>query len=162
MSVLLLNATYEPLRVTPTFRAIQLMLEGKVDVVEALEGRKIRSATQEWEMPSVVRLRRYVNVPRHRHPPLNRRTLLARDNHECAYCEEEGTTIDHVIPTSRGGAHDWRNVVASCYRCNHRKGDRTPEEMGLQMRFQPFVPPAGRWLVVGSHERDRWREYLEY
>jgi len=46
----------------------------------------------------------------------------------CAYCGGTATAVDHVIPQSRGGAHEMRNLAPACTPCNTEKGNRTPEE----------------------------------
>lgn len=45
---------------------------------------------------------------------------LLRD--PCSYCGEPMAHIDHIEPRSRGGAHDWTNLTASCGSCNPSKG----------------------------------------
>ena len=90
--------------------------------------------------PSVVRLARYVLVPRERSVAVNRRTVFARDGQHCQYCGSAAESIDHVMPRSRGGTHTWDNVVAACRRCNTRKEDRLPHEVGLVLRRQPAAP----------------------
>ncbi|HET9517230.1 MAG TPA: HNH endonuclease, partial [Actinoplanes sp.] len=74
--------------------------------------------------------------------------VLARDRRTCAYCGGHATTIDHVLPRSRGGANSWTNTVAACERCNGRKGDRTPAEAGLRMRTEPKAPS---WAAVTAN-----------
>ena len=64
--------------------------------------------------------------------------------HNCQFCGQklrsaEGT-IDHVVPTSRGGKHAWGNVVAACKKCNNHKDNRTPDEAGMKLACRPFVP----------------------
>lgn len=41
-----------------------------------------------------------------------------------------GWVIDHGNPWSRGGVHDRRNWVPSCYDCNEEKHDKTTSEYG--------------------------------
>ena len=70
-----------------------------------------------------------------------REGVIKRDHGQCAYCgQPTATTMDHVLPKSRGGATDWANAVAACEYDNWRKGDRTPEEAGMPLLWQPFVP----------------------
>lgn len=38
------------------------------------------------------------------------------------------STVDHVIPRSRGGTDDESNLVCSCSVCNQEKADMTLEE----------------------------------
>jgi len=93
-------------------------------------------------VPTVVRLVTYV-VTRWRHsrgPSWSRAGVLVRDGRRCAYCGGAATTIDHVLPRSRGGANSWLNTVAACGGCNQRKGDRTPSEARMPLRFEPTVP----------------------
>lgn len=66
--------------------------------------------------------------------------LLARDRHTCAYCGKHAATVDHVTPRCQGGRSTWLNCVAACAKCNGRKKGRTPEQAGMRLRFQPFVP----------------------
>ncbi len=120
---LVLNATYEPLCVVTLRRAVVLVLAEKAVVVEAGET-VMHSASTSIQVPSVVKLSRYVRVPYRREVPMTRRAVLDRDCHRCGYCGARADTIDHVRPRSRGGTHVWTNVVAACARCNHRKGDR--------------------------------------
>ena len=118
--VLVLNASYEPLGVVPLHRALVLVLENKAVSLEE-SGAFMHSATVTVPAPSVVRLKRFVRVPYRGPVPLTRRALFARDGGRCMYCGGVATSVDHVIPRSRGGQHAWDNVVASCRRCNHTK-----------------------------------------
>ncbi|MFT4217291.1 MAG: HNH endonuclease [Micropruina sp.] len=70
--------------------------------------------------------------------------VLRRDGHACAYCGRPASTRDHVIPRSRGGPTSWLNLVAACAECNGVKRDRTPEQAGMRLRTQPFVPTAAQ------------------
>ncbi len=158
---LVLNATYEPLCVVPLRRAVVLVLAEKAVVVEAGET-VMRSATTSIQVPTVVRLARFVRVPYRREVPLTRRAVLDRDAHECAYCAARADTIDHVRPRSRGGLHVWTNVVAACARCNHRKGDRLLLELGWRLAIPPVQPPATVAVVMGWAKREpSWQQYLQ-
>jgi 5-methylcytosine-specific restriction endonuclease McrA len=158
---LVLNATYEPLSIVSRRRAVVLLLREKADVVEA--GAAIwRSERLQFAVPSVIRLRNFVKVPYDRRVPLNRKAVFARDGGSCQYCGKVAENIDHVLPRSRGGEHTWENVVASCRRCNTRKGSRTPVEAGLRLRRTPSVPRRPGWVLItmGSPPDPRWRPYL--
>jgi len=159
-STLLLNATYEPLGLLPARRAVVLVLDEKADVLADGAGR-FRSATRSVPVPSVIRLRYLVRVPYRAHLPLNRRNLLARDGHRCAYCRGRADTIDHVLPRSRGGEHRWENVVAACRPCNARKGDRLLAEVGWDLAKAPVAPRGWRYLLVGVSPVDpAWAPWL--
>ncbi|MCJ7666887.1 MAG: HNH endonuclease [Anaerolineae bacterium] len=158
--VLLLNATYEPICVVPLKRAVILVLSEKAEIIAAHDT-VVRSASFELSRPAVVRLVRYVNIPRFRKAYLSRRTIVARDNQICCYCGSNANTMDHIQPRSRGGKHSWTNVVACCFDCNQTKDDRTPEEMGWKMRYRPTEPEGSRriLLIVGSMDPE-WEEWM--
>ncbi len=84
MSVLLLNASYEPLTVISLRRAVALLLRERVDAATD-EAQVLHSAQQALEVPVVLRLRRYVNVPR-RGAGWSRVGVLRRDGYRCIYC----------------------------------------------------------------------------
>ncbi len=91
--------------------------------------------------------------PLRRHPlALHRRTglvagVLARDSRRCGYCGGHATTVDHVLPRSRGGRNSWTNTVAACEGCNGRKDDRTPAEAGMVLRTEPTAPS---WAALAA------------
>jgi 5-methylcytosine-specific restriction endonuclease McrA len=157
---LVLNATYEPLCVVPVRRAAVLVLTEKAVPVSVGDG-LLRSATTLVVLPSVVRLTRFVRVPFRAHVTLTRRAVFARDGGRCVYCGSAASTIDHVVPRSRGGRHVWENVVAACNRCNHVKADRSLHEIGWRLRQPPAAPTGVAWRVLGHRTPDpRWLDWL--
>ncbi len=158
--VLVLNATMEPLCVVPARRAVVLVLTSKADVVHH-NGHRFRSESLDLAAPSVVRLRRFVHVPYRRRAALSRRGVFIRDDHACQYCGRAAENVDHVVPRSRGGGHEWENVVAACRRCNGRKRDQTPAEARMSLRRAPYAPRAEFWLVVAvGRVEPLWYPYL--
>ena len=159
-SVLVLNATFEPLTVVSTRRAVCLVLAQKVETVHESD-EAFRSERLIVGVPSVVRLDRYVAVPHQRRRAPNRRAVFVRDRHRCQYCDASAETLDHVTPRSRGGTHSWENVVAACLRCNAVKRDRLLAETTMRLRRTPTVPPPSAWVevVVGSIPAS-WEPYL--
>jgi len=157
---LLLNATYEPLCVVSSRRAVVLVLTAKAVLVEDGDG-ELHSLHEIVHVPAVVRLTRYVRVPYRKTVPLTRKAVFARDGGRCVYCDAPATSLDHVVPKSRGGPHTWENVVASCRRCNHVKADRPISELGWRMARAPRAPTGPAWRVLGARTPDpRWRSYL--
>ena len=157
---LVLNATYEPLCVVSTRRALMLLLDEKAELLHPTE-RVFRSERSVFAEPSVVRLHHYVKVPYAARIALNRRAVFARDGHRCQYCGAAAENIDHVIPRSRGGPHAWDNVVASCRPCNARKRDHMLEESGMRLRRPPAVPRQRTFILVASGRiRSEWEAYL--
>ena len=161
MRTLVLNAGYEPLAVVSFKRALVLVMNDKATVVEHIRDEPVWGATGAYDRPAVILLTRYVRVPGSRRVPVTRRGVLRRDGHRCGYCGKSASTIDHILPRSRGGADSWENLVACCLRCNNIKGDRTPAEMGWQLRTIPRPPHSSAWLVRGVEKpQDDWTEFL--
>ncbi|MCW2502769.1 MAG: endonuclease [Actinomycetia bacterium] len=157
---LVLNATYEPLCVVPGRRAAVLVLTEKAVPVSEGDG-LLRSSSTLMVLPAVVRLTRFVRVPFRPHVTLTRRAVFARDGGRCVYCGHSASTIDHVLPRSRGGHHTWDNVVAACGRCNHVKADRMLTELGWRLRQPPTAPTGVAWRVLGHRTPDpRWLNWL--
>lgn len=162
-SVLVLNASYEPLRVVSIKRAVILLLQSKAELVEAAEQR-LRAQGTSMECPLVIRLVRYVAIPRSRRLPCSRRGVLIRDRETCQYCGAQPgrakLTLDHVVPKARGGQTTWDNVVAACGDCNHAKRDRTPEEAHMTLRAKPRQPQMIAFALIGELDRHEvWRKY---
>jgi len=159
---LLLNNTYEPLAVVSLTRAVSLVVAGKADVLSAGEG-EFRSANTSVPVPEVIRLRYYVKVPYRTRLRLSRQALMARDNHKCGYCGQKATTIDHIRPRSKGGLHEWKNVVACCRPCNQKKGDKQLSELpNFKLRIKPYSPTGIRWVIVGIGDLSpAWEQWLQ-
>jgi 5-methylcytosine-specific restriction endonuclease McrA len=157
---LVLNATYEPLCVVSTRRALLLVLQAKAELLSGT-GRVYHSARTSLAEPSVVRLAYFVRVPHQAHVALNRRAIFARDGHRCQYCGAQAENIDHIVPRSKGGLHAWDNVVAACRRCNARKRDHLLEDSGMKLRHLPCAPRGRQWALaaLGTVAPD-WEPYL--
>ena len=165
--VLVLNASYEPLSLVSVRRAVVLLLREKAEMIEATQ-RMLRSASNAMPVPLVIRLVHYVRLP-HRRVPATRTAIMLRDAYTCQYCGSTPgrnlLTVDHVHPRSRGGSHDWVNLVTACKRCNQKKGSMTPSEAGMTLPCKPFEPSyvalvllsnplaASRWeTIMGLHK----------
>jgi 5-methylcytosine-specific restriction endonuclease McrA len=164
--VLVLDAFYQPSRVITWERAVCMLYDRKAEVVEAVPGVILRSPSMQMEMPSIVRMLRR---PRSKKVSIkfSRANVLLRDGYCCMYCggsfDAKELNYDHVHPRSRGGKTDWDNIVMSCFACNAKKGDRTPEEAKMPLIKAPKKPA---WLPV-VHKRfdlktvpDSWRPYF--
>ena len=164
---LLLNASYEPLKVVHWQKAITLWCQGKVEVI-AVHDREIRAVSVSFKMPSVIRLLRFVRIKRRfDYVPFSRANIYARDNHTCQYRNDvfptAELTFDHVVPVSQGGRKDWENIVTCCVRCNRHKGGRTPAEAKMRLIRTPRRPdsaPAIRITVGLRNAPESWRDYL--
>lgn len=161
--VLVLNASYEPLQLISIRRAVVLLLQEKAELIEATE-QFLRAQGHKFEIPLVIRLVRYIRIPRRMRLPCSRRGVLSRDRETCQYCGVQpgrsSLTVDHVLPRSRGGMTVWENVVTACRDCNHRKGGRTPEEANMVLLTRPRQPQYVAFALLGELERHEvWRKY---
>jgi 5-methylcytosine-specific restriction endonuclease McrA len=161
--VLVLNASYEPINVCTVRRAAVLVLKSRAEVLEQGEG-ALHSERLELERPCVIRLIRYVRIPRDVHRrKITRKAVLARDAYTCQYCGHEaaGLTVDHVIPRSRGGESVWENIVASCAPCNRKKGNRMPREASMHPSSRPKPPGPTVFIRIAAPRVPlAWEPYL--
>lgn len=145
---LALNASFEPLTMVPLKRALRLVIDGKAEIVEHDRGKAVRSERLAVPRPVVIRLRKFVHVPRRFRRQVTNTFLFARDGYRCQYCgrasyelrPRESLTRDHVIPVSRGGLNVWTNVVTACSPCNTRKANHLLEEVGMHLAHAPVEP----------------------
>jgi 5-methylcytosine-specific restriction endonuclease McrA len=165
-STLLLNASFEPLKIISWQRAITLLFAGKVEVIEEYS-KEIHSVTFSVKLPSILRLLKYVKVRKSRIVKFSRANIYARDKYTCQYCNtlfrSEELTFDHVIPVSRGGTKSWENIVTACIDCNRKKGGRTAEEAGMRLVQNPSEPrwvPSLSLTLVFKNAPESWRDYL--
>lgn len=184
-AVLVLDADWTPLRVVTWQRAVTLMLEDKVSMVDSYAGRAIRSASAALPRPAVVVLRRYHGM--RGRARFNRMNVLCRDGYTCQYCglrpirpngkpDLSELTLDHVVPRARAvggrvrdatgrvvGLTSWTNVVTACVACNGRKAARTPEEARMPLRAAPRVPTGLDRLRMAVRQveiPEEWRDWL--
>ena len=137
--VLVLNYDYTPLNVTSLQRGFVLVDKGKAEVIKQDEN-PIVTTYKTYVRPLIIRLLRYINY-RSAGISVNRHRIFKRDGHQCGYCgSTRDLTIDHIQPRSRGGRNTWTNLVTCCSKCNLKKGNKTPEEVKMVMKYKPFAP----------------------
>ena len=153
-NVLVLNADFTPLNVTSLQKSIKLILKGKAEILkEDIE--KILTISGEFVRPLIIRLFNYVKF-RPKAIKISRHRIYARDNHQCVYCgSKKDLTLDHVLPKSRGGGNEWTNLVTSCFKCNLKKSNRTPDEANMRMKHKPYTPT----LVSNNGLQKIWTDY---
>jgi 5-methylcytosine-specific restriction endonuclease McrA len=126
----------------------------------------IRAVNFEVQVPRVIRLVHYDRLPK-QSLHLNRRNVLARDEHLCQYCGRhfpiQQLSLDHIIPRSRGGATTWENVVCACLACNVKKGGRTPHEAKMRLVRRPAKPRRNPLLLLklSNPKYESWRTWLD-
>lgn len=161
-TVLVLNADYNPLTLCSVERAFLLMYLQKVELISQVENKALRSISQDYPYPSVIKTKRYVNLP-YKGVVLTRHNIFKRDSFCCQYCgKDKDLTLDHLIPKSKGGKSTWTNLVTACKSCNAKKGDFTPEQAGLKLLKKPIRPSYVMFLRSTSKSlRADWLPYLE-
>lgn len=165
---LVLNASFEPLHIVTWQRAMQLLFQGKVEVIEESE-QEVRTVRLTIKVPAVLRLLSYVPLKRKKQiVRFSRANIFLRDNNICQYCGERFSkthlTLDHVIPIVQGGKKCWENIVTACKSCNQRKGGRTPVQAGMHLIRKAACPI---WLPMATLQMGltmtpkSWRIYLK-
>ncbi len=159
--VLVLNQDYSPIAVCSIERAFLLVFLEKAELLAAAIGQQLNTISHSYPMPSVIRLYRYIHVP-YKGVVLTRQNIFKRDGFQCQYC---GTTrdlsLDHIIPSSKGGESSWTNLVTACKRCNARKGDQSPEQAGMKLAKKPIKPSYVMFLRDFSGQQNpEWMPFL--
>lgn len=166
--VLLLNPHYEAAGIIDVARATALVWKGKARVELPDLDYVLHSPTRTYEVPSVIVLKRYVNVRKRRNESGKKRfRIFVRDRFRCQYCCKRfpafELTLDHIIPDSRNGSNDPDNLATSCKPCNQRKANRTPDEARMPLLATPAALRYGLDRALLRHyaeERPEWRRYL--
>ncbi len=178
--VLVLNRHYQPVHVTNVRRALCMLYIGAARALDAeyrlfdfqswaalaaeVGDETVGSVGRRIKIPRIVVLQAYERIPMGR-VRFSRHNIFLRDDHTCQYCGQKlprrELNLDHVVPRSRGGKTNWHNVVASCIKCNFKKGGRTPDEAGMRLLRAPHKP---RWshLIHPPRLRARYREWLPF
>lgn len=159
--ILVLNQDYSPLSVCSAERAFLLLYLQKAELVHDDPETKMRSVDEDFPMPSVIRLQKYIFIP-YKSVILTRQNIFKRDRQKCQYCGKgKDLTIDHVLPKSRGGKSTWTNLVAACKKCNSLKGDKTPEEAEMPLNAKPFKPSYIMFVRnFSGFTSSEWLKYL--
>ena len=145
-----LNATYEPITIVSSKRALILYLEGKAMIVEEHPDLVVRSPNQTFPVPTSIVLKHFVKgrMVFRTKALLTQRNLFIRDQYTCQYCgrtkqqirHSEFLTRDHVIPRHMGGKDIWENVVTSCNSCNNKKAYHLLEDINMKLLTIPRSP----------------------
>ncbi len=136
-AVMVLNADMTPLHTVSIEHAVRMLVRQVAEVHET-DGDALFGI---FPRPRVLRLVKFMYA-KWLHSPacFGSRNVIRRDKGVCAYCAGRATTVDHVVPRSRGGRSTWTNTVAACEACNGRKGSRTPVEARMPLLVEPWTP----------------------
>jgi 5-methylcytosine-specific restriction endonuclease McrA len=148
-SCIILNADYTFLNIVSWQKAITLMVKGKTEVLKYTK-KVVRNfeRTVIMKIPAVMKLINIIRIIYRTHVPFNKRNIIVRDGFKCAYCntESKSLTVDHIVPTSRGGKSNFENCVAACKKCNAKKGNKLPSEISMYLQRKPFQPTIAEFL----------------
>ena len=158
---LVLNLDYTPISVCTVQREFLLMFLDKAELVKRNHKQELHTVDSTYPMPSVIKLKRYVNVP-YKGVILSRENVFRRDGYQCQYCgTSKDLTLDHVVPKAKGGSTTWNNLVTACKVCNSKKGDYSPEEAGFKLSVRPFRPSYVMFIRdFSGYAYDEWLPYL--
>lgn len=160
--ILVIDSQGQPVRWALMQRCARYYASGKVvtELGDSLFGMAggLQEATglrSEFITSSIVMIRGRHRIPLgHAHVGLTKHRLFARDRHVCAYCgspfSEPELTVEHIQPVSRGGRHEWTNVVTACRSCNTRKGNRRPEEAHMPLIYVPYAVCRNEGFILSN------------
>lgn len=145
-----LNADYTFLGVVNWKKAVKLLVKEKAEVLQESDRPLSGSFTAVKNIPLVMRLINMVNSVYRAKVPYSKKNVMIRDKYTCQYCgSKDDITIDHILPSSRGGKSSFLNCVASCKECNiHKKQNRTPDEAGMRLFREPHEPTIIEFLTI--------------
>lgn len=150
-NVIVLNADYQFINIIDWKKAMVLVIQNKVDVIKYSD-RIIKTVNQAFKLPMVIKLVYLAQVIYKKRITFSKVNIFIRDDYVCAYCgkkmktHKKDATIDHVLPRARGGKDTWENCVTACLDCNNAKGNKTPEEFGVQLRYKPYQPSLTQYI----------------
>jgi len=165
--VLLLNSTYEPMKILTWQQAIMLYFGDKVKVVAEYDDFPLGTQNFTMPCPAVIVLKKYIHLDKKK-VTFSRTNVFSRDHYTCQYCGDtpgsSRLTYDHVLPRSRGGKTVWDNIVACCYECNFKKADRTPQEAKMPLLKEPYAPSSFAQLTRNfrsANMPEQWDPFLQ-
>jgi 5-methylcytosine-specific restriction endonuclease McrA len=182
--VLVLNRHWQPVNIVGMRRAVALIFVGQASFIRRDDSRVDVIGLDAWiewsrknppahglvatkvtlHAPEVLLLSGYDRSPRHE-VRFSRKHVLQRDGCRCQYCggtfSEAELNLDHVVPRERGGRTSWENIVTACLRCNARKADRLPHQVGMRLAHAPSRPSWRAFAARGfsGDERAAWRHF---
>ena len=167
-NVLLLNSTYEPIKILNWKRAVTLYFKGKVEVLSDYQI-PIRAENFIFQLPSVIKLINYVRINYFSKVKFSKNNIFLRDGYRCAYCgnifNRNELTLDHIVPSSKGGKKSWQNIITACKKCNNKKGNNTPEQAGMKLHYNAKKPssiPHTSFIHNLKNVPRDWKPYLFY
>lgn len=165
---LLLNADGAPVSLLPLSvidwqEAIKYLVLEKATPVAWHDNWVVNSMNWSTQVPAVLMLTEYMKPKTTIR--FSKANVFLRDGYKCQYCgthlEKKDCTLDHVLPTSKGGTTAWENSVTACSPCNAGKGNNHK----IVPKYKPHKPDY--WELVNKRKKlefnirhESWRDYL--
>ena len=177
---LVLNRNWQPVGVAPVSRALVKVWNESARIVDPNDFQQygwedwaliepnadeafIQTQWLRLKVPEVVTLTKYDRLPT-KVVAFSRRNVFKRDAFTCQYCKcrpgSEELTIDHVVPRAQGGTSSWTNCVLACVDCNHRKGNRTPEQAFMPLQRPPVRPMWNPGYARSGVRLESWSKFV--
>lgn len=147
---IILNADFSFLSIVNWRKALCLLIKGKTEVLKYSD-QVIRNGEGEivTKLPLVMKLLKIVRMIYRNKVPFSKRNVMIRDGFKCAYCgAKDNLTIDHVVPSARGGKTNFENCVSACLPCNNHKRNRTPSEANMFLKKRPYAPTISEFIQI--------------
>jgi 5-methylcytosine-specific restriction endonuclease McrA len=156
------DAAFRPVAIIPATEALVNSLLGRVIVLETHD-HYVKSTRETFKLPAVIMLKRVMKRYTGTLPCCSK-YVFVRDEGKCQYCGCELTkassTLDHIVPKSKGGGYSWENLVIACKKCNQHKGDRLLHETSLKLLKQPRPLSYARYLKLTGENEAAWQDYV--
>lgn len=161
---LVLSTSYEIVNFTNEIDAVILMLKNRAESLSSWKDAHVATSSRRIEVPSVLLLK-HPHSRKQRKMRFHRNVVFRRDRWRCQYCgtnlTKSSATIDHVFPESKGGETSYRNCVAACRKCNHRKAFKSAEEVGMTLAKRPEQPSILHFYNINSNNwHPSWDEFI--
>ena len=120
----------------------------------------ISTPTKNIRLPEVIRFPDFVKDYSKSKVLFSRKNLWKRDGQRCQFCgikpHYDEVTIDHVIPKNQGGISSFDNCVIACFKCNIKKGGRTPQQAGMKLRSSILENGKIKFIYYDKPKRPDW------
>lgn len=181
--VLVLNRNWQPVNIISVRSALSMMASDACTAIDFTdEGAFIPVRWNDWfnvpvrenddvihtpstqiRAPRVIVAAKFSKVPIRR-PKLSLRNLREHFGNQCAYTKKmlkpDESSMEHVVPKSKGGVTAWENCVLADKKVNNRRGNKPLEEVGLKLQVPPSVPKPKPFTVREGRLLKEWVPFV--
>jgi len=185
--VLYINAAFTPYKMITAVEALMQLYTERVQVLHSDMSRVgfddwcayghnlspadykfIKTPNRKIALPNTV-ISMSKDTTKTRKSKFSRRALMVRDGYCCGYCGAglfpDEVHIDHIHPKSAGGKLSFVNTICACFSCNQRKANKTPEQSGMKLLWQPRIPHGHAFDVdydaLVKEFNPAWEQFLD-